>query len=133
MADSMRTDFADLSYQNEKDVEMLIWRISGKKAKVNEAKIFIDRIIMRAYSILELNPDKIRIMISVKEKYEKGYIAHYDYSTNIITVYADRVTDGVLAHEVVHAILSRYFLERLPSRIQEIIAQYVDKHLWLDY
>ena len=40
---------------------------------------------------------------------------------------------GVLAHEVAHAIINQYFAVPPPSKVQEILSQYVDKHLWGDY
>jgi hypothetical protein len=55
-------------------------------------------------------------------------IAFYAHGTRTIAVAIDNVTDGILAHEIAHAIVSAYFPTPPPGRTQEILAQYMDKH-----
>ena len=78
-------------------------------------------------------PDNFHIKISLYPQYKEGMVALYSHKTKSITVYADRVTDGVFAHEIAHAVICNYFSEPPPRKIQEILAQYVDRYLWEDY
>ena len=113
------------------------WRISGKtidtSGNFDPAKNAVDGIIERVISILDMLPDNFRIDIYLHPTYATGQIAFYDNKTKSITVYADKVTDGVLAHEIAHAVINAYFDIPPPKKIQEILAQYVDRHLWSDY
>jgi hypothetical protein len=60
-------------------------------------------------------------------------VAYYQYRTKEIHVSVHLVTDGVLAHEIAHAVIDRYFATPPSSKVQEILTQYVDRHLWSDY
>lgn len=55
-------------------------------------------------------------------------IAFYAHGTKSIAVAIDNITDGILAHEIAHAVISAYFQTPPPGRMQEILAQYMDKH-----
>ena len=85
------------------------------------------------FYILDMFPSNFRVKIELRGGYIEGKIALYNNSENKIVVYADKVTDGVLAHEVAHVVICRYFVSVPPPKIQEILAQYVDTHLWTDY
>ncbi len=78
-------------------------------------------------------PDNFFIDIYLHPAYEGGLIAFYNHKTESVTVYADRVTDGVLAHEIAHAVINSYFDVPPPEKIQEILTHYVDRYLWSDY
>ena len=52
--------------------------------------------------------------------------AFYHQKTHTIYVRSDSVTEGVLAHEMAHAILDNYQAYTLSIRAQEIIAGYVE-------
>lgn len=114
-----------------------VWRISGKRIKVPDdfslAKNAVDRITERVQSILDMFPDNFHVDIDLYPAYKKGFIAFYSHNKRVINVYADRVTDGVLAHEIAHAVINAYFDTPPPAKMQEILTQYVDRHLWSDY
>jgi len=50
----------------------------------------------------------------------------YVYSSNTIYVDAQNVKPEILAHEIAHAIINRYFFIPPPERVQEILAKYVE-------
>ncbi len=133
----LQTNYCDIRYSSDKALSDFFWRISGRRFDLETEMIFarskVDRLIDRVQAILDMFPDNLHIKIELHEKYKRGLIAAYYRKTNKIVVYADKVTDGILAHEVAHAIICRYFGSPPPVKMQEILTQYVDKHLWDDY
>lgn len=74
--------------------------------------------------------EKIYLKMGIFNIFEKIPIAFYSHKNRAVYVSIDEITAGVLAHEVAHAIINSYFPTPPPARMQEILAQYVDKHLW---
>lgn len=132
-----QTDYTDIHYSSYETFCDFLWRISGDRYNLCEdpilAKSRIDRIVERVQSILDMHPDNFHIRIDLYPAYEGGLIASYSHKNRLLKIFTDRVTDGVLAHEVAHAVISMYFPQPPPKKIQEILTQYVDKHLWDDY
>lgn len=132
-----KTRYTEIIYSDDKALGDFLWRIGGKRFNFTEdlslAKSRVDRIIDRVQSILEMHIDDFNIKINLYPEYKSGSIAFYSYRRKTITVYADRITDGIFAHEVAHAVICSYFKEPPPEKIQEALAQYVDKYLWSDY
>ena len=57
-------------------------------------------------------------------------LAFYSHKTKTIHVDVSSITDGVLAHEMAHGVINFYFKTPPPAKMQKILAQYVDLHLW---
>ena len=57
-------------------------------------------------------------------------LAFYSHKTKTIYVDVSSITDGVLAHEMAHGVINFYFKTPPPAKMQKILAQYVDLHLW---
>ena len=55
--------------------------------------------------------------------------AWYDDRTKSIAISVENVTEGILAHEIVHAVVCSYFGSPPPALTQEILAEHVDRHL----
>ena len=55
--------------------------------------------------------------------------AWYIFENNTIYINAKDVHEGMLAHEMAHAIIDHYFAVRPPRATAEILARYVDKNL----
>ena len=53
----------------------------------------------------------------------------YIYERNTIFVNVKDVNEGMLAHEMAHAIIDHYLIVRPPNATAEILARYVDDHL----
>jgi len=132
-----KTQYADISYVNQDALKAFLWRITGKKFTLagdeGFARSRVDRIISRVMDVLDIHPESLQINIKLWSSYKEGKIATYTRSTNTIVIYANKVTDGIFAHEAAHAIIASYFKVPPPEKVQEILAQYVDRHLWDDY
>lgn len=123
------------------------WRIkslfSGPKDPVTSIKKKVDAVFEKAQAILDMRgriqkvviriyPDRKRFHevrnIAGREKYRLQ--ACYVYEQNTIYINNDDVHEGVLAHEMAHAIIDHYLTVRPPRATAEILARYVDKHLY---
>lgn len=106
-------------------------------------KTRIDEVMEKVQSILDMHPDDMHISIvlypdhnSLTQIYRQFVltrdvpIAFYAQKTKSIYVNVSSVTDGVLGHELAHAVINFYFVPPPPVKMQEILAQYVDLHLW---
>ncbi len=66
-----------------------------------------------------------------RKKYGKGvdFISFYSPKYKTIFVSVKDIDLGVLAHEIAHAVIDFYYGMATPSKIQEVLAQYVESHL----
>jgi hypothetical protein len=55
--------------------------------------------------------------------------AWYIYERNTIYLNVEDIHEGMLAHEIAHAIIDHYLTVRPPRATAEILARYVDEHL----
>ena len=130
----LQTRYTTVHYSENDQMNDFLWRITGQRltgdSVLQNTRGRIDEIIERVQSLLDMHPAAFHFDIYLREKYEGGTIAYYSHETRSITAVASRVTDGVLAHEIAHAVMSAYFSPVPPEKSQEILAQYVDQHLW---
>jgi len=56
-------------------------------------------------------------------------LAFYMKETNTIYLQTEDLTIGILAHEMGHAVIEHYFVIRPPSKISELLCQYVDRQI----
>lgn len=132
------TKYSTIHYSEDKDLDDFIWRLGGQRIDFSIDKTLasnrVDRIVDRVKAILDMQPDKFKIDIYLhRGPLDKNKVAYYEHRNKSIYISVDYTTDGVLAHEVAHAIISQYFTPPPPSKIQEILTQYVDRYLWSDY
>lgn len=86
--------------------------------------------------VIRIYPNKNRFHeVQNKVAGEKSRIrtrirAWYIYEQNTIYINNDDVHEGILAHEIAHAIIDHYLTVRPPRATAEILARYVDKHLY---
>lgn len=135
---TFKTRYTTIHYNEDKDLSDLLWRLGGIRIDFNRDKEMasnrIDKIIERVETILDMRPKDLNIDIYLaRGELKYNEVAYYRYKTNALYISVDKVTDGVFAHEITHAIINRYFTMPTPSKIQEILSQYVDKYLWSDY
>ena len=130
----LETRFAFIRYAADQDLSDFLWRVTGRRFMASEdvelAKIRVDEIVEKVQSLLGMYPEAFRVEIALGPPQEKSDVAYYSHETRSVTVAPNRVTDGVLAHEIAHAVICAYFAEPPPAKTQEILAQYVDRHLW---
>lgn len=133
---TFRTGYATIYYLSEKDLKQFFWRISGREIDIHIypglAKNRVDRIVEKVQAILDMYPERFHIDIYLYPKYTEGHVAFYSKKRKSITAYADKITDGVLAHEISHAVINSYFKSPPPEKVREILSQYVDRHLWAE-
>ncbi len=102
----------------------------------------VDALYKRVQQILDMRKRMEKVIINVyhnkrqlHEAYNKifkkkcPFRAWYIYESNTVYINADDLHEGILAHEIGHAIIDHYFSVRPPSATAEILARYVDKHL----
>ena len=131
----LETKYATIHYAEDQDVGVFFWRLSGQRVDFLTGdtaliKNRLEELVERVERLLEMYPASLHFTIALKAKYEGGNIAEYSHRTRVVTVALDRVTDGILAHEMAHAVINAYFSVPPPEKAQEILAQYVDKHLY---
>ncbi len=132
------TKYTTVHYARDKDLDEFIWKLGGQRMEfMNDRALAsnrIDRVVNRVQSILDMWPNSLHLDIYLhREVLEHNKVAFYKKSTDSLHIAVDYASDGVLAHEIVHAVIDQYFPVQPPSKMQEILAQYVDRHLWSDY
>jgi len=135
---TFQTDYTKIYYLKDQDIYDFIWRLGGQRLEFLQdpslSSYRIDRLVDRVQAILDMRPEALQFGINLKRgilRDEK--LAFYEYSSGDVFVSVDYVNDGVLAHEIAHVVINKYFNSSSPSKMQEILAQYVDQHLWSDY
>jgi len=103
----------------------------------------VDALYERAQQILDmrgksekvtirLHPDSRRLheIYQALFKAECPYRAWYLYEKKTVYINVADVTAGMVAHEVGHHIIDHYFKVRPPAATAEILARYIDAHLF---
>jgi len=147
---TLETKYADLYFRNDELLRSFGRQIgaisffSRDESRTGELiAAQLEDIVSRVRRRLDMFPEglhfKIRIypthleIAAVYMTYDmnaRSPIAFYVHTAKSIYVSVADVNDGVLAHEIAHAVISIYFVTPPPARMQEILAQYVDRHLW---
>ncbi len=124
------------------------WASSSEFATISDeenrkiASLKTDAVFKRVQEILDMKKQskKVRILLYAdKTALETAYLetynntcpfkAWYEYKTNIISLNADDLDEGILAHELAHSIIDHFLNVRPPKNTAEILARYVDSHL----
>jgi hypothetical protein len=112
---------------------------TSKDASLGE---FVDTLFKRVQQILDMPLPSLRVNIqllknqrdvswkwaSITGKPTKAP-AFYWKKTNTIYLQPKVLTTGILAHEMGHAVIDHYFVIRPPSKIAEMLCEYVDKEI----
>jgi hypothetical protein len=145
-----QTTYALVQYQNDKDLFTFTRNIGSGLSFLREnpeknpllAKNRVDRIVDMVSGLLDMHPPNLHFSIQLfrtQAELDTAWrnqgmmgsapMAFYAHATRSIAVSLDNITDRILAHEIAHAIICHYFGTPPPMRMQEVLAQYVDKHL----
>ena len=131
---TLQTEFTTIHYSDDSYLSDFLWRITGKRlngeATGQLTRNRVDEIVEKVISILDMRPSPFRFDIYLEPHQSGGTIAFYSHERRAIIAVYNRVTDGVLAHEIAHAVMNAYFGTVPPEKTQEILAQYVDQNLW---
>ena len=137
-SNTFNTKYTTIHYKDDADLSDFLWRLGGTRIDFARDKDMasnrVDRIVERVETIIDMRPKDLHIDVYLQRgdlKYNE--IAFYQYKTAAVYLSVDKASDGVFAHEITHAIINSYFTMPTPSKIQEILSQYVDKYLWSDY
>ena len=135
---SFKTKFSTIYYTNDTDLDDFIWRLGGQKLEYTSdpqlASNRVDKLVNRVQMILDMWPKDFQIDIYLhRGTLKPNETAYYESKTNSIHISVDYTSDGVMAHELAHASIDHYFPTPPPTKMQEILAQYVDKQLWSNY
>jgi hypothetical protein len=103
----------------------------------------VDALFERVQEILDMRKKmrKVRIRVyhdkaQLHDAYSRIYKgpcrirAWFRYKNNTVYVNVNDLHEGMLAHELAHAIIDHYLLVRPPIATAEILARYVDGHLF---
>jgi hypothetical protein len=149
----LKTRYVTITYNNEDNLRRfnkgiylgslsyLLWNRKSITAE-DDIKNKLDAIVERVESVLEMYPKEVKFTIALlpsedavhgvyKTRYGKSsdYISFYSSKDKIIFVSVKDIDLGILAHEIAHAIIDSYYGISTPSRIHEILAEYVEAHL----
>ncbi len=149
----LKTRYITIVYNNEdqlrrfnKEISLgsLSYLLRNKKSITadDEIKNKLDVIIERVESILEMYPKEVKFTITLlssddevqgifRSKYGKNvdYIAFYSPRDKTIFVSVKDIELEVLAHEIAHVVIDFYYGTSTPTKIHEVLAQYVETHL----
>jgi hypothetical protein len=116
----------------------------GEKLVSKDASLaeFLDTLFKRVQQILDMPLPVQRVHIRLlkdQEEISKVYAsimgkptkspAFYWKTTNTIYLQTKKLSIGILAHEMGHAVIDHYFVIRPPPKIAEMLTQYVDKEI----
>ena len=144
------TNCCTIKYTDDSYLKNFTLRIGGFKftskgldERLSLVKPRIDKIMEKVQAALDMHPSDMHIAIVLYPDYKSlekifrqftvtGHtpLAFYANRTKSIYVDVSSITDGVLAHEMAHGVINFYFKIPPPRKMQEILAQYVDLHLW---
>ena len=81
---------------------------------------------------VRIHSNEVQLGESFKKLYQQGNPPRgwYFYENNTVYLNVKDVHEGMLAHELGHSIIDNYFSVRPPAATAEILAQYIDKHLF---
>lgn len=155
---NIQTRYTIILYQTLKDLERFNGNIDyspggwGLKNlfsgfRSNDPAVFIqkkvDSVFEKAQKILGMHKSMDKIIIKIypdtnrfhelqhKTAEGKGaFRAWYTYEKNTIYLNNDDVHEGILAHEIAHAIIDHFLTVRPPIATSEILSRYVDQHLY---
>ena len=90
---------------------------------------------------INIYSDKCQLLTTYKTMFD-GHLSTYNtfseprawylYERNAIYVNVNDLREGMLAHEMAHSIVDHYLSVRPPRAAAEILARYVDSHLYSD-
>lgn len=103
----------------------------------------IDAVYERVQEILDMRKMMKKVIVNIYHNKKNLHAAYYEifkkpcpfrawyiYELNTLFVRADDIHEGMLAHEMAHSIIDQYLSVRPPKATAEILAKYVDGHLF---
>ncbi len=117
-------------------------RIKNLATVEDEVIAKVSLVVEKTEVVLDMFPGKMHLTLvllpdadDVAKKYKQTYgarqedIAYYSLSEKTIYISVEDTNLRVLAHEMGHAVVDRYFKVRPPYIIHELMAQFAEKHI----
>ncbi|MFH1138196.1 MAG: hypothetical protein V1816_19155 [Pseudomonadota bacterium] len=79
--------------------------------------------LFKVFSEVSGGPNKVQAQLGVNESLP----SFYERPANTIHLQVERYNIGILAHEMAHCVTSNFFVIPPPTRVSELMSQYVDK------
>jgi hypothetical protein len=126
------------------DAGSLRWIFTGSDGNpfTERIKNKVDILYERVKEILGMYKGMEKVFIHVFRDQGQLHTAYYDiygretrlrawyiFERNTIYINVNDLHEGILAHEMAHAIIDNYLTVRPPTASAEILARYVDEHL----
>ncbi|TYO98333.1 hypothetical protein EDC39_107134 [Geothermobacter ehrlichii] len=102
----------------------------------------LDRFASLVQTILDMRPDNFRYRVVLLDSAEdvdrvyqqqygmkRDFIAFFSPKTDTIYISTADVDRNVFAHELAHAVIHHYFHRAPPTKIHELLAQYVESQI----
>ena len=115
---------------------------SGGRSSGGEMEPLVDELFMRVQQILDMPMPKLRVDIRLFRNQRilsaecerltgkpTDAPAFYFKGKNTIHLHMERLSIGILAHEMAHCIMDHYFVIQPPPKISEMLCQYVDREV----
>lgn len=119
-----------------------IFMSGSKPAPEIKAGRYVDQLLQRVQSVLEMPKPDMRVQIRIfrdQEELSEAFEriaqqrirspAFYWRENNTIYVHLEKLSIGILAHEMAHAVIAHYFIISPPEKIAELLCQYVDREV----
>lgn len=148
----IKSRFADLNYTSPADLSSFNRELQegfgfgfggGDTLTIaNEVRDKLDKLATRVQEILDMYPAKFHYRVTLVENQKQiddiydseyhsrpGFIAYFSPKSDTIYVSLEDVSRRVFAHELAHAVIHHYFHRAPPTKIHELLAQYVEEQL----
>ena len=102
----------------------------------------VDVIVERVLAVLDMHPAKIAftiVLLPSVSDVQLAYRRKYNINVDFIAFYAPKdktaffsvknLHIGIVAHELAHMVIDQYYGTATPTKIHELLAQFVETHL----
>ena len=120
-----------------------LFAFTGSDTMPDALKKKVDALYERVQEILDMRKVMKKVTINIYQNKKQLHAAYhhiyktpcrfrawYAYEYNTIYLQVDDVHEGIVAHELAHSIIDHYLIVRPPRATAEILARYVDSHLF---
>jgi len=149
--------FASIHYQEPSLLENLARKIQPGALTLSLNRIFmggtkpspqakagryVDQLFQRVQVILEMPKPELKVHVRLyrsQDELSEAFSAitgrptrvpaFYWRETDTIYLQLERISPGILAHEMAHAVIAHYFIVSPPEKIAELLCQYVDREV----
>ena len=158
---SIETKYTIIYYQSFDDFKKFNCKVKYEQEEWSSKRLFsthesnnlmeritikVDALFERVQEILDMRKKMNKVSINIyhdKEQLNDAYSriykrpcrfrAWYRYTNNTVYVNVNDLHEGMMAHELAHSIIDHYLLVRPPAASAEILARYVDSHLFYSF